>query len=240
MVMAYWRRVATRAFTDTAALLGLGSRSQIAVKGILGLAAIAGLLLFGSSEAAKDQGVAVAFIIAAIIFLFPLVYAWQLVSAPAKLAEEAARETKKLQTDLKRQSDPIAHSLVAIASVKTDNSKAGYDYFIASLSLENKGPYPLRYDDFTVSISLDGSPAKTQRLEGRVVQRGTDAEYTFQIGPYTKRDGNLVCGFALQYGFVDSAPSRELTAILDVSFQPKGAITLSACHRKQYDERALS
>ncbi|MEX0851951.1 MAG: hypothetical protein WD036_01505 [Bauldia sp.] len=96
MVRNYWGRVVRRAFVEGATTLGINSRERIVI--YLGVAAIAvaGLLFWGSADAAHDELVVRFSIVAGIVLILPFVFLWKLVSVPAKIDGERDHVNKVL------------------------------------------------------------------------------------------------------------------------------------------------
>ena len=88
----YWKRVSYRARSEAAVLLGVDSREKIVIKGILAVAIILALALFGSEDASRDEMIVRFTIIAVFVLLILLVYAWKFADSPPRMESEAAAE----------------------------------------------------------------------------------------------------------------------------------------------------
>jgi hypothetical protein len=99
MVRAYWCIVHRRAFAETAKALGLESRARIMMGALIVVVILLCLAFWGSSDASRDEAIVRLAIAGTVIGLFPFVYAWKLVSTPARMHEEAMQgAVQKLQS----------------------------------------------------------------------------------------------------------------------------------------------
>jgi hypothetical protein len=90
--MAYWGKVAARAFKEAAELVGFGSAERAVVTVAL-QAAIAVLiyLLLGDTELHDNTGVRLATALAPLA-VFPLLFVWKMLTVPPALHEQQRRE----------------------------------------------------------------------------------------------------------------------------------------------------
>jgi hypothetical protein len=117
MVKSYWGKVCRRAWAETAVLLGLDTWAHVMVRALFITVIIVALLVYGSADSAADHAVERTAILLTILVLTPLVFAWKVVTVPARMAyEETAgikfvARIKALEIDVERlkfQLDPEA------------------------------------------------------------------------------------------------------------------------------------
>src|SRR5437588_12139764 len=88
MVKRYWGRICRRAWAETAALLGLDTWAHFMIRALFVCAIIIALIIYGSSDAAADHAIERTAVFIVAIFLVPFIFAWKLVTVPAKLDAE--------------------------------------------------------------------------------------------------------------------------------------------------------
>jgi hypothetical protein len=110
----YWRRVHKRALADTIKALRLDSREQLVIKVIVIIAALACLALWGSADASRDELIARAAIAGILVLLFPFVYIWKFLGAPARLEAENKASHLASIDDLNIRMDRISERLDAM------------------------------------------------------------------------------------------------------------------------------
>ena len=101
MQMAYWRRVAARAWHDTLLAFGLTSRQRAVTKLLVAAAAVAIIGYFGGEAAAKPKLLTTLATAGAFSLVFALVFLWNVILTPAKLDDDE----KKIERDLRAQVD---------------------------------------------------------------------------------------------------------------------------------------
>jgi hypothetical protein len=99
MQRQFWRNIHKRAVKDACHALKIegGERAMIAV--LLAILIIAGIWLFGSHEMAAHELIVRIGLTAAVIVVFPFVYCWKFIAAPAKIHSE----TEEMLNDIRKQ-----------------------------------------------------------------------------------------------------------------------------------------
>lgn len=108
-VLSYWCTVFGRAARETFSLLGL-TRTEVALRGLktVGLVVVL-VLVYGFAPAQDALGKAIAAAVVAMV-LVALVFLWKLITVPAALAKEAAKESASLGERLARYENAQAAS----------------------------------------------------------------------------------------------------------------------------------
>jgi hypothetical protein len=103
MVREYWRQIHRRALADTVRVLHLESRGRlvIALAGVI--AALSCLFFWGSADASRDELIVRLAIAGFVIFLFPFVYLWKFLEAPARIRDELETELNARISDLEQR-----------------------------------------------------------------------------------------------------------------------------------------
>lgn len=96
MVGAYWRRAGAHAWSRTIKALGYRSKGRIAATFLTAVAAAGILLFWGSQDAAGDMALARGGLWAIAIMVFPFLYVWHFVHAPAELDQQSTDNIKRL------------------------------------------------------------------------------------------------------------------------------------------------
>lgn len=96
-----WQIWVARAWAEARHLLGLETGAQIVLRALVTLAVVYGLLFLGSEDAGRDEVVARAIGLGAVLLLAPVVFGWQLITAPFRteraLRIAATRELEELK-----------------------------------------------------------------------------------------------------------------------------------------------
>ena len=146
MVKEYWRQVHRRAFADAAHELHIESRGRLVIALISALAAVVALFFWGSADASRDEMIARAGLASVVILLFPFVYLWKFLGAPARMAEESDMAHEKRLSALETE----------IASIRADLEprmifRDKIDYVIVAETTP-----PLAYESARITIHNAG------------------------------------------------------------------------------------
>lgn len=112
MVKAYWSQIGLRALSDAAKFLHIDSTCNLLIALVGALGAILALYFWGSHDAATDELVARSAVAGLIILLFPLVYVWKFVTAPARIKCEQDQHILDLKTNVELLKDSMKPRLV--------------------------------------------------------------------------------------------------------------------------------
>jgi hypothetical protein len=97
----YWRHVRARASADTKAALSIGPKERIAIGVVLTITAIALLWMLGSEGASWDEAIGkVGPWIVLILTVYPIVWTWKFLKAPAKMDSELRERIAALEARL--------------------------------------------------------------------------------------------------------------------------------------------
>jgi hypothetical protein len=98
---SYWRRVRKRATEEARAALSIETRERVVIGAVVTITAIALLFFFGSEGASWDEALAkVGPWVILILGVYPVVWVWKFVRAPAQMADEERRRIDALQKAL--------------------------------------------------------------------------------------------------------------------------------------------
>lgn len=100
MVGRYWRDIFARAFRDSLRAVRYESGTRLMLAVLFSLAVILSLYLLGSADAWKDEAVAKAAPFALALIGFPVIFLWNLLSAPARIHLEQDEKIKALNAEL--------------------------------------------------------------------------------------------------------------------------------------------
>jgi hypothetical protein len=114
MADSYWGRVRRRAWADAIAQCGFGTKTQVVIKVLLVVAAIFGLAVWSSSGAVRDEIIQLGAVIATLlVFVFPVLYLVNLITAPAKLEREARQAHRDVVTRLETEVSTLRSEIEA-------------------------------------------------------------------------------------------------------------------------------
>jgi len=117
MVGAYWREVARRALCEALGVLQITSRERVVLSVVITGVGLLALAAFGSAGAFGDQLVYVLALTIFIVLSLLAIFAWKLVSVPAKMASEAKDTIQGLRQKLVVNFGPERISLVQLAEI---------------------------------------------------------------------------------------------------------------------------
>src|SRR5436189_5987949 len=112
MVRAYWQEVARRALCEALGVLQITSRERVVLSVVVTVIGLGALAIFGSVGAFGDQLVTVLAIALFMALALPAIFAWMLVSVPAKMNAEAKDTIQGLREKLTVNFGPERLSLV--------------------------------------------------------------------------------------------------------------------------------
>src|SRR3954454_1092810 len=92
---AYWCAVHARATKNARHALAIDSTERVVIAIFLGLIALVLLWTLGGRSEAWSAGLGQISVTAAVFMIFPAVYGWKFLSAPAQLAAEELDRRKK-------------------------------------------------------------------------------------------------------------------------------------------------
>lgn len=100
--MGYWGEISKRSAFAAAESVGFDTRDRIMIKALAAIAILFALAFWGSEDASRDEVVARLALAAIVIFIFPLLYLWNLVRVPPKLHNEKVAQIGEAQAATER------------------------------------------------------------------------------------------------------------------------------------------
>jgi hypothetical protein len=227
---SYWKSVRHRAALEAATLLRIESRGRFLMAVALGLTVILALFFWGSGDAARDElvfrGAGVAFV----VFLFPIVWLWKLITVPEAMNGEIVDKMRRLEEELTPRIaldfESSIHGCVedtklnnAIHArfyrIKVSNLGGGGSTCEGSLVAVLKDGAPTR---FSTPLRLTWAPAHSTPMMMYVAEgipAYLDVAYLTEGGHFDIATENFVIPYSVQGLFNEKATYRLMVALND-------------------------
>ena len=130
-MMGYWAIILSRAWRGACIRTGLTSFGAVVIRLFISLALIAGLYLWGSADAARDEFIGHGILIAIVLGAFPIFFVLEFIKAPANfylenmnIATDLRNQLKLVQSDQRRLTQVQIHTLAEIVKSHVNSSQS--------------------------------------------------------------------------------------------------------------------
>lgn len=213
-----WRTASERAWVKTCKALGFDAQEGVVIRFILAIAAVGGLLFWGSDDAGSDELILRGVLSAFIIFMFPVLYVWKFFHESGAAFEETQNQISRQNSEIEalQSSGPNLEGKIETVWV-TDDIRENPDEaaVFVMLSIINSGNTPSVAIDFGLFIITDDKEYRVGivNLENIIVNhggksityKGKDAIFNKTANPIPV--GGISQGFL--YGLFEKGITKE-------------------------------